>query len=84
MMTFRVEDLTVSLLPDGYGIEDAAAKCTKCTKRTGPPTECSDPSEQGCECVCQKATNSPTKKRSLNESEIAMLHAQIDELLASL
>jgi hypothetical protein len=83
MMTFRVEDLTVSLLPDGYGIEDAADKCTKCTKRTGPPTECSNPSEQGCEC-CGKSSESPTKKRSLSDGEIAMLHAQIDELLASL
>ena len=82
-MTFRVEDLTVSLLPEGYQIEDAAAKCTKCTKHTGPPTSCSNPSEQGCEC-CEKASDSPTKKRSLSDTEISMLHAQIDELLASL
>ena len=43
----------------------------------------SDPSEQGCEC-CEKASNSPTKKKSLSDAEISMLHAQIDELLASL
>ena len=82
-MTFRVEDLTVSLLPEGYQIEDAAAKCTKCTKHTGPPTSCSNPSEQGGEC-CEKSSDSPTKKRSLSNAEISMLHAQIDELLASL
>ena len=82
-MTFRVEDLTVSLLPESYQIEDAAAKCTKCTKHTGPPTSCSNPSEQGCEC-CEKSSDSPTKKRSLSNAEISMLHAQIDELLASL
>jgi len=81
-MTFRVEDLTISLFPERYEIEDAAAKCTKCTKRTGPPTDCSNPSEQGCEC-CGKS-DSPTKKKSLSDAEISMLHAQIDELLASL
>lgn len=82
-MTFRVEDLTISLLPEGYEIEDAAGKCTKCTKHTGDPTACSDPSEQGCEC-CGKASVTPTKKKSMSDGEIAMLHAQIDELLASL
>jgi hypothetical protein len=82
-MTFRVEDLTVSLLPEGHTIEDAAdAKCTKCTKHTGPPTACSDPSEQGCVC-CKGQSDSPTK-RALSDGEITMLHAQIDELLASL
>jgi hypothetical protein len=84
-MTFRVEDLTVTLLPERYDIEDAACtKCTKCTARTGDPTSCSDPSEAGCEC-CQKASN-PTKKTksSAAEQDLAELRAQLDQFLASL
>ena len=85
-MTFRVEDLTVSLLPEGYEIENAkqCTKCTKCTARTGDPTDCSDPSEQGCIC-CQKNSPGPSPTKShLDETEVALLHKQIDELLASL
>ena len=84
-MTFRVEDLTISLLPEGYDIQNAAqcTKCTKCTARTGDPTACSNPSEEGCEC-CQKATQAPTKKSSMDAEEVALLHKQIDDLLASL
>jgi hypothetical protein len=85
-MTFRVEDLTVTLLPERFEIEDAAActKCTKCTARTGDPTACSDPSEQGCEC-CQKASQAPKKtKSSMAEQDLAELRAQLDEFLASL
>jgi hypothetical protein len=85
-MTFRVEDLTISLLPEGYEIENAkeCTKCTKCTARTGEPTECSDPSEQGCEC-CQRNSPgaTPKKKSELDAAEVALLHKQIDELLAS-
>jgi hypothetical protein len=87
-MTFRVEDLTVTLLPERFEIEDAAActKCTKCTARTGDPTACSDPSEQGCEC-CGKASQSPQPKKtksSMAEQDLAELRAQLDEFLASL
>jgi hypothetical protein len=87
-MTFRVEDLTVTLLPERYEIEDAAActKCTKCTARTGDPSQCSNPSEQGCEC-CEKNSQAPKPKRtksSMAEHDLAILRSQLDEFLASL
>jgi len=87
IMPFRVEDLTISLLPEGYEIENAkeCTKCTKCTARTGDPTACSDPSEQGCAC-CQKNSPgaTPRKQSELDAAEVALLHKQIDELIASL
>lgn len=86
-MTFRVEDLTISLLPEGYEIENAknCTKCTKCTARTGEPTDCSDPSQIDCVC-CQKNSPGPAPKRKshLDEAEVALLHKQIDDLLSSL
>ena len=85
-MTFRVEDLTVTLLPERYEIEDAAActKCTKCTARTGDPSACSNPSEQGCVC-CERNSDAPTKpKAAMAEQDLAELRAQLDQFLASL
>ena len=85
-MTFRVEDLTVTLLPERYEIEDAKActKCTRCTARTGDPSECSNPSDQGCVC-CRNASDAPTKsKSSMAEQDLAELRAQLDQFLASL
>lgn len=87
-MTFRVEDLTVSLLPERYDAAQPAdcTKCTKCTARTGGPSDCSCPSEDGggCECGGCKASSSPAKKKSeLSHDDLAILRAQLDEFLAS-
>ena len=86
-MTFRVEDLTVTLLPERYEIEDAKActKCTKCTARTGDPSQCSNPSDADCGPCCEKSSQAPTKtKSSMAEQDLAELHAQLDQFLASL
>jgi hypothetical protein len=76
-MTFRVEDLTVSLLPERIQAEDFAdcTQCTKCTAETGDPTDCSNPSGHDCSCGSK-----PTKR---HERELETLRAQLDEFLAS-
>ena len=88
-MTFRVEDLTVSLLPERYDAAKPAdcTKCTKCTARTGGPSDCSCPSDEGggCDCVNCKASSSPAKKQADHSvGDLALLRAQLDEFLASI
>jgi hypothetical protein len=88
LMTFRVEDLTVSLLPERYDAANPAncTKCTKCTARTGGPSECSCPSDQGgCECANCKDSSSPAKKSQAARAadDLAILRAQLDEFLAT-
>jgi len=88
LMTFRVEDLTVSLLPERYDAANPAncTKCTKCTARTGGPSECSCPSDQGgCECASCKDSSSPAKKSQAARAadDLAILRAQLDEFLAT-
>ena len=89
-MTFRVEDLTVSLLPFSHDPVEMGecTKCTKCTAKTGGPTACSEPSEEGCNQCCENDTcgkasnNNPRPKKS--ELDLAELRAQLDEFLASI
>jgi hypothetical protein len=84
-MTFRVEDLTVSLLPEPYEVEDMAdcTKCTKCTVRTGEPTCCAAPSDvAGCDESCKANTDNKSTRRSSREDDLAVLSAQLDEVLA--
>ena len=79
-MTFRVEDLTVSLLPERYEIEDAAActKCTKCTAKTGPMTDCTGTNQGDC-CGTKKSEHI-----GVNEIEVlrAQMRAALEELAA--
>jgi hypothetical protein len=84
-MTFRVEDLSVALLPERYEIEMAdqctqCTKCTKCTAKTGGPSDCTCPSGKDCACDNTGSGSSPTKKA---EADLEFLHGQLDELLAT-
>ena len=87
-MTFRVEDLTVSLLPERYDAAKPAdcTKCTKCTARTGGPSDCSCPSDNkgGCDCPNCEGSSAPVKKAELTRDDLAVLRAQLDEFLASI
>jgi len=83
-MTFRVEDLSVALLPERYEVEMAdqctqCTKCTKCSAKTGGPSECTCPS--GKDCTCENSGQGGGTKRA--EADLEFLHAQLDELLVS-
>ena len=85
-MTFRVEDLTISLLPNQYAVE--GADCAECTKAT-PATvvsDCSCPSDGTAEmCDCPQCEESSEEKTAIAKGarHLEALHAQLDELLAS-
>lgn len=85
-MTFRVEDLSVALLPERYEVEMAGqctqcTKCTKCTAKTGGPTDCTCPSGKDCSCDNSATNAGGGTKRA--EADLEFLHAQLDELLVS-
>ena len=84
-MTFRVEDLSVALLPERYEVEMAdqctqCTKCTKCSAKTGGPSDCTCPSGKDCSCADTGAGGGGTKRA---EADLEFLHAQLDELLAT-
>ena len=88
LMTFRVEDLTVTLLPERLDAADAAncTKCTKCTGRTGGPSDCSCPSDQAdCQCAGCKDVSSAAKKSQADRAadDLAVLRAELDQFLAT-
>jgi hypothetical protein len=87
-MTFRVEDLTVSLLPEQMEIDGAdcteCSKCTKCTARTGSPTDCSCPSENECACpICPNESSEAPGSSPNVDNHLEALRTQLDEFLAS-
>jgi hypothetical protein len=83
-MTFRIDDLTVAVLPDRYAIEAAdCTKCTKCTLRTGGPSGCEDTITSANNCCDGHGDSSTTKKRTKSEDDFAILMAQLDEVLVS-
>lgn len=79
-MTFRIDDLLVSVVPATYSVANKkdcgkctdCTKCTKCTKRTGPPTGCSDSGTDNCS-GCLSADRF--------EDDLEQLTAQLDEVL---
>jgi hypothetical protein len=85
-MTFRVEDLTVSLLPEPYEVEGMAdcTKCTKCTAKTGDLTCCAAPTDNNCTpSVCVETGEDKPKRKTMREDDLAVLSAQLDEALAA-
>jgi hypothetical protein len=75
-MTFRIENLGVTLLPE---------RRTSGGKKGAEflaPTACSIPSEEGCIC-CEHSLAEGTQRAVVPGQDAQALHAQLDEFLAS-
>ena len=83
-MTFRIDDLTIAVLPERYAVDAAdCTKCTKCTQRTGGPSGCSDTVSSAGNCCDGRGDSSASTKRTKSEDHLAALMAQLDEVLVS-
>ncbi len=83
-MTFRVDDLLVSVLPEHMAADKGCPKCSKCTNRTATPSPCdpNDPNSNNCECIAASQSDKTRKVRSWRDEQFSLLSQELEEVLS--
>jgi hypothetical protein len=85
-MTFRVDDLLVTLLPEHLAADKACPKCSKCSERSATPSPCTpdDPHTQNCGCIQSGSQQpKPTKKsETWRDEQFVLLSQALEEALS--
>lgn len=86
-MTFRVDDLLVTLLPEHLAADKGkeCPKCSKCSDRTATPSPCTpnDPNTQNCGCLQSGSQKQKTtKSEAWRDEQFALLSRELEEALS--
>jgi hypothetical protein len=85
-MTFRVDDLLVTLLPERLAADKECPKCSKCSERSATPSPCTpdDPNTHNCGCIQSGSQQpKPTKKsETWRDEQFVLLSQELEEALS--
>jgi hypothetical protein len=84
-VTFRVDDLLVSVLPEHMAADKGCPKCSKCTNRTATPSPCdpNDPNSNNCATCIGASENDKTRRsQSWRDEQFELLSQELEEVLS--
>jgi hypothetical protein len=82
-VTFRVDDLLVSVLPEHMAADKGCPKCSKCTNRTATPSPCdpTDPNSNNCQCIATQQDKT-RRAQSWRDEQFSLLSQELEEALS--
>jgi hypothetical protein len=82
-VTFRVDDLLVSVLPEHMVAEKGCPKCSKCSDRSATPSPCdpNDPNSNNCQCIMTPG-DKKRQTKSWRDEQFTILSQELEEVLS--